>query len=415
MEDWLRLVISCFPIEVTERMQEIKAQRDAFHMERALLYQLFQKQRQGASAALNKLPFVQKLLSELIIISVAYCWEDFDEDDWKFVLHRLRFWIEASVIMMEEVVENVNCSLTNGHNGVNASLNELESAVVISDPFPIELAKNALVGFSLSCSLIGLQEKEHSGNLNHLGNEKWEFITDRIFEGILRLFFCTAAAEAIADSCSHEASSIIATSRLQHCQFWELVASCVLQSSSHARDKAMKSIEIWGLSKGAISSLYALLFSTKPLPQLQYVAFVLLSTEPGVQLAFTCNTDKVLNDGTSNNEDSVDTSSAENVHLREEISRKLETLPLDILELDLVAHERVSNIICRQKDSTTCILHSILFRIIAGHFYIRYTICNHTPFDMLIRLSCDVKFVGKCISCLVSAAVQYGVIAFIFT
>ncbi|KAL9169500.1 hypothetical protein ABFS82_04G082900 [Erythranthe guttata] len=342
MEDWLQLVISCFPVEVTERMQEIKPARYVFPAERAVLYELFQKQRQGASAVLNKLPLVQKLLSELMVISVAYCWEDFDEDDWKFVLHRLRFWIEAAVVMMEEVVENVNHTLANGSNDVNASLNEFENAVVISDPFPVELARNALVGFSLFCSLIGSQDKEHAGNLNHLGSEKWEIMTDRIFEGILRLFFCTAASEAIANSCCHEASSIIASSRLGHRQFWESVASCVLQSSSHARDKAMKSIEIWGLSKGAISSLYALVFSCKPLPPLQYAAFVLLSTEPGAQLAFTCDTGKVSNDGTLNNEDSFDTSSAENVHLREELSYKLEKLPPRVLEMDLVAHERVN-------------------------------------------------------------------------
>ncbi|KAI3450267.1 hypothetical protein Pfo_006932 [Paulownia fortunei] len=344
MEDWLQLVISCFPIKVTERMQGIKPERYVFPMERAVLYELFQKQRQGvgASAVVNKLPLVQKLSSELMVISVAYCWDYFDEDDWKFVLHRLRFWIEAAVVMLEEIVENVNYALTNGPNDVNASLNNLETTVVISDPFLIELARNALVGFSLFCSLVGLQDKEHTENLNPLGNEKWEFITDRIFEGIIRLFFCTAAAEAIANSCCHEASSIVASSRLDHRQFWELVASCVVQSSSQARGKAMKSIEIWGLSKGAISSLYALLFSCKPLPPLQFAAFVLLSTEPVGQLAFTCDTDKVFNVGTSNNEDSLDTSSAENVHLREEISYKLEKLPHEVLEMDLVAHERVN-------------------------------------------------------------------------
>lgn len=339
MEDWLQLVVSCFPIKVTELIDGIKPERHAFPMERAILYELFQKQRQGASAIINKLPLVQKLLSELIVISVAYCWEDFDEDDWKFVLHQLRFWIEAAVVMMEEIVENVNCTLMDGTNDINASLNKLENTVVISDPFPIELARNALLGFSLFCSLIGSQDKVHNENLYLLGNEKWEIITDRIFEGILRLFFCTAAAEAIANSCCLEASSIIASSRLDHRRFWELVASCVVQSSSHARDKAIKSIEIWGLSKGAISSLYALVFSCKPCPPLQYAAFILLSTEPAVQLAFTFDTD----DDASNNEDSLNTSSAENVRLREEISCKLEKLPHEVLELDLVALERVSN------------------------------------------------------------------------
>lgn len=338
MEDWIQLVISCFPIKVTELTDGIKPDRYAFPMERAILYELFQKQRQGTSGTINKLPLAQKLLSELVVISVAYCWEDFDEDDWKFVLHQLRFWIETAVVLMEEMVENVNCTLIDGPNEVIALLNKLETTVVISDPFPIELARNSLVGFSLFCSLIGSQDKADTEKVNLLGNDQWEIITDRIFEGILRLFFCTAVAEAIANSICREASSIIALSRLDHRRFWELVSSCVVQSSSHARDKAIKSIEIWGLSKGAISSLYALVFSREPFPALQYAAFILLSTEPVVELAFTYSGDG----GTSNNESSLDTSAAENICLREEISCKLEKLPLEVFEMDLLAHERVS-------------------------------------------------------------------------
>lgn len=338
MEDWIQLVISCFPIKVMGLIDGIKADRYAFPMERSILYELFQKQRQGTSGIINKLPLAQKLLSELVVISVAYCWEDFDEDDWKFALHQLRFWIEAAVIMMEEMVENVNSTLMDEPDDVNSSLNKLVNTVVISDPFPMELARNSLMGFSLFCSLFGSQNKDHTEKLNLVGNDQWEIITDRIFEGILRLFFCTAAVEAIANSSSREASSIIALSRLDHRRFWESVSSCVIQSSSHAREKAIKSIEIWGLSKGAISSLYALVFSCEPFPALQYAAFILLSTEPGVQLAFTYNTDGC----TSNNEGSVDMSSTENIRLREEISCKLEKLPLEILEMDLLAHERVS-------------------------------------------------------------------------
>lgn len=345
MEDWLQLVISCFPVNVTELIDGIKPGRYAFPVERTILYELFLKQRHGASAVINKLPLVQKLMSELVIISVAYCWEYFDEDDWKFVLHQLRFWIEAAVVMMEEIVENINHTLTDGPNDSNASLDvdKLENIVAISEPLPIELARNALVGFSLLCSLVGSQDQIQDGPPKILGDDKWEFITDRIFEGVLRLFFCTAAAEAIANSCCHEASSIIALSRLDHRRFWEVVASCSVQSSSRARDRAVKSFEIWGLSEGVISSLYALVFSCKPFPPLQYAAYILLSTEPVVQLAFTYVTDE----GTTDDNDSLDMQ-AENVRLREEISCKLEKLPHEVHEMDLVAHERVSIALFRQ-------------------------------------------------------------------
>ncbi|XP_041995812.1 E3 ubiquitin-protein ligase listerin isoform X1 [Salvia splendens] len=337
MEDWLHLVISCFPVKITELIGGVKPGRYVSHVERTALYELFLKQRQGASAVINKLPLVQKLMSELVVISVAYCWEDFDEDDWKFVMHQLRFWIEAAVVMIEEIVENINQTLTDGPNDSNASLDKIKINVVSIDSFAIELARNALVGFSLLCSLIKPWDKLQDGNVNPLGDDKWEFITDRIFEGVLRLFFCTAVAEAIVNARCPEASSIIALSRLDHRRFWELVASCSVQSSPHARDKAVKSLEVWGMSEGAISSLYALVFSCKPFPPLQYAAFILLSTEPVVQSAITYCRD----DGTTNNEDSLDTPS-ENAHLREEISHKLEKLPHEVHEMDLVAHERVN-------------------------------------------------------------------------
>lgn len=344
MEDWFHLVISCFPVKVTELIGGVKPGRYASPVERTTLYELFLKQRHGASAVINKLPLVQKLVSELVVISVAYCWKDFDEDDWKFVLHQLRFWIEAAVVMIEEIVENINHTLMDGPNDSGASLDKIKDNVVVHDSFTMELARNALLGFSLLCSLIGSQDKSQDGAGNLLGDDKWEVITDRIFEGVLRLFFCTAVVEAMANSRCPEASSIIASSRLNHRRFWELVASCSVQSSPHARDKAVKSLEIWGLSEGAISSLYALVFSCKPFAPLQYAAFILLSTEPVVESAFTYYTD----DGANNNEDSLDTPSAENTHLREEISSKLEKLPHEVLEMDSVAHERVSNILFRQ-------------------------------------------------------------------
>ncbi|CAA0838114.1 E3 ubiquitin-protein ligase listerin [Striga hermonthica] len=338
MEHWLELVISCFPLS-SQKVQGIRPQRDVLPTEREALYELFQKQRQASSAVINKLPVVQRLLSQLMVISVAYCWDYFDENDWKFVLHQFRLWIETAVVMMEEIVEHVNNTLTAGSNDANASLVELENMVVTTDPFPIELAKNALIGISLFCSPDRLQENELTENINPLRNENWEFIMDRIFEGILRLFFCTGAAEAIASVSCNEASSIIASSRLNHHQFWELVGSCVVQSSSQARGKAVKSFEIWGLSKGAISSLYALLFSCKSLPPLQYAAFVLLSTEPIAPSAFACDPGNL---GTSNKEESPDSSLEENVILREEISCKLEKLSYEVLEMDLVAHDRVN-------------------------------------------------------------------------
>ncbi|CAA2976796.1 E3 ubiquitin- ligase listerin, partial [Olea europaea subsp. europaea] len=211
MEDFFRLVISCFPINATEQLQRLKPKRYISPMEKELLYKLFEKQIQHAGA----------------------------------------------------------------------------SAVTL---FPVKIATNALIAFSLFCGLVGFQKKEYAENSNPLKIERWEVINNRILDGILCLFFYTGVAEAIANSYCHEASSVVASSRLDHPHFWELVASRANESSSHARDKAVKSIEIWGLSKGPISSLYALLSSCKPLPPLQYVAFVILSAEPVMHSAFKCDT-----------------------------------------------------------------------------------------------------------------------------
>lgn len=345
MEDFFQLVISCFPIKTTEQLQGLKPERYISPVEKELLYKLFEKQRQhaGASAVVNKLPLVQSLLSKLVVVSVAYCWEEFNEDDWDFVLIRSRFWIESTVIMMEEVAENVNDAVANSSssNDMTDALKKFKTAVSTIDSFPIKLATNALTAFSLFCGLMGLQKKEYAENSNPLRIERWEVIKDRILEGILRLFFCTGAAEAIANSYCHEASSVVASSRLDHPHFWELVASRAIESSSHARDKAVKSIEIWGLTKGPISSLYALLFSCKPLPPLQFAAFVILSTEPVMHSALYDIASLV---DTSNNEDphNPDIASEGNVHLREEISHMLEMFPEEVFEMDLVANERVN-------------------------------------------------------------------------
>nr|GMD29330.1 E3 ubiquitin-protein ligase listerin [Ipomoea batatas]GME12295.1 E3 ubiquitin-protein ligase listerin [Ipomoea batatas]GME12863.1 E3 ubiquitin-protein ligase listerin [Ipomoea batatas]GME16552.1 E3 ubiquitin-protein ligase listerin [Ipomoea batatas] len=151
--------------------------------------------------------------------------------------------------------------------------------------------------------------------------------------------FRRPAAEAIASSYCAEAYSIITFSRLYHSKFWDLVASHVVKSSSHVRKKAVKSVEIWGLSKGPINSRFVLLFSRKPLPSLQFVAYAILSTEPVSHLAFgTLRKESSSDEDASNNQDyrSPEPFAEENIHLREEISSKLENFPTEVLEMDLL-------------------------------------------------------------------------------
>ncbi|GMP89850.1 hypothetical protein CsSME_00041233 [Camellia sinensis var. sinensis] len=349
MEDWLQLIISCYPLSAIAGIQGLKPERDIGPMERELLLELFRKQRHGSvsTAANNKLPAVQMLLSNLIVVSVGYCWKEFNEEDWEFVVYRLRLWIESAVVMMEEVAENANEAITNSSTSNNSevAVTKLRHTVSELNPYPIKIATNALAAFSLFCGVVALQKEEDADNLNPLRTEKWDLIKDRILEGILRLFFSTGAAEAIAGSCCYEASLIVASTRLDHPHFWELVASSVIKSSAYARDKAVKSVELWGLSKGPISPLYAILFSSEPLPGLQFAAYAILSSEPVSNLSILREDTACSLDGdTTGDQDSdrLDLSSEEDVHLREEISCMLENFPYEILEMGLVAPQRVN-------------------------------------------------------------------------
>ncbi|XVF46152.1 hypothetical protein PTKIN_Ptkin03bG0003900 [Pterospermum kingtungense] len=348
MEEWFDLVFSCYPLRAMGGVEMMKLERNIGHGERILLLDLFRKQRHenSRSIAANQLPVVRMLLSKLIVISVGYCWREFDEDDWEFIFFHLRCWIESAVVMMEEVAENVNDAVTEYSSSDNLDLicQKLEQIVFVSDLSLINITKNSLISFSFFCGLLELQPTEGADNLNSLRTERWDPIKNQILESILRLFFSTGITEAIAGSYSYEAASIIAASRFYHRSFWESVASSVIKSSSHTRDEAVKSVELWGLSKGPISSLYAILFSSKPIPSLQLAAYAILSTEPVSKLAVFAEGSAHCLDVDSNPDlasGHPDLSTEENIHLTEELSYMIEKLPYDVLDMDLVAEQQV--------------------------------------------------------------------------
>lgn len=348
MEEWFQLVIACYPFCTTGSTKSLKLERDISLDERALILDLFRKQRHNAtvSAVGKHLQMAQMLLSKLMVISVGYCWKEFTEEDWEFFFLQLRSWIQSAVVMMEEVTENVNDVITNSSTSENLDVRRnLEQLVSISDMSPVNVALNALASFSLFSGI--LRHEQPDMIPNPMGLERWKPVRDRILEGILRLFFCTGIAEAIASSYCQEAASIVATSRLDNSYFWELVASNVVNSSLPARDRAMKSVEFWGLTKGPISSLYAILFSSLPVPPLQFAAYVILSSEPVSQLAIIeedvdCSLDGDINGNLNSSQ--LELSSERNVHLKEELSCMIEKLPYEVLEMDLTAHQRVSHL-----------------------------------------------------------------------
>ncbi|XP_010483427.1 PREDICTED: E3 ubiquitin-protein ligase listerin-like [Camelina sativa] len=345
MQDWFQLVISCYP--VSEKAEEAKElQRHMSNEERTLLLDLFRKQKQdpGASSVVTQLPAAQILLARLIVIAVSYCGNDFNEDDWDFVFSNLKRLIQSAVVVMEETSENVN-DFINGVSSIekeNDTLEGLGHIVFISDA-SVNNAQNALSAFSLLIALVKHKSIEGEDNLKSLADETWDPVKDRILEGVLRLFFCTGLAEAIAASYSPEAASIVASFRVDHLQFWELVAQLVVDSSPRARDRAVRAVEFWGLSKGAINSLYAIMYSSNPIPSLQLAAYVVLSTEPISRLAIVADGNAPLNDESLNDQDSGDTgvTSKEKLRLRDEVSCMVEKLNHELLDTDLTAPERV--------------------------------------------------------------------------
>lgn len=346
MEGWLQLVIACYPFSAIGGPQTLKPARIISPDERKLLYQLFLKQKlvAGGSAMTNQLPVVQVLLSKLMVVSVGYCWNEFSEEDWDFLLSNLRCWIQSVVVMMEDVTENVNGLVDDSSGSLDVMCKKIEKIILISDPFPIKISENALLSFSLFLKHCKHQQTEEMDNLNTMKTEKLDSAKDRIVEGILRLLFCTGISEAIANAYFKEAASVIALSRVQHASFWEFVASAVLNSSPQARDRAVKSIAFWGLSKGSISSLYAILFTSKPIPLLQFAAYYVLSNEPVLNMAVVedsaCNSD--INAASDQDSSRFDTSIEEKVSLKEEISYMVERAPYEVLEMDLHSHQRVS-------------------------------------------------------------------------
>ncbi|XP_045827621.1 E3 ubiquitin-protein ligase listerin-like isoform X2 [Trifolium pratense] len=346
MEGWLQLVIACYPFSAMGGPQALKPARSISPDERKLLYELFLKQRlvAGGSAMTNQLPVVQMLLSKLMVVSVGYCWNEFNEDDWDFLLSNLRSWIQSVVVMMEDVAENVNGLVDVSSGNSDVTCTKIEKIISISDPFPLKISQNALLSFSLFLKHYKHQQTENGDDLNTMKTEKLDSAKDRIIEGILRLLFCTGLSEAMANAYCKEAASVIASSRVTHTSFWEFIASAVLNSSSQARDRAVKSISFWGLSKGAISSLYAILFTSRPIPLLQFAAYFVLSTEPVLSMSVLEDSPFNADINAASDQDSsrFDASIEEKVCLKEEISYMVERTPHEVLEMDLLADQRVN-------------------------------------------------------------------------
>jgi hypothetical protein len=135
------------------------------------------------------------------------------ENDWHFVFHMVLKCIESSVLLVEEMTDGINDAAINQVSSEDA-LEKLKLVVGTTDKLTLSLAESALVTMCHLNHLCNIQEAENS------------------------------QSEAIAKSCSEEASSVIGSSRHAYLHFWELVASFIKNAPLQIRKAALESMEL---------------------------------------------------------------------------------------------------------------------------------------------------------------------------
>ncbi|XP_020578179.1 E3 ubiquitin-protein ligase listerin [Phalaenopsis equestris] len=353
---WIQAVLACFPLSSREGMGELKVEvlRNISEMEKKILLSLFRKQRSAAtvsavpssSTSTFAIPMkAEMIIAKLTAIIVAYCWDELVEEDWSFVITKLLKWLEPSVLLLEELAENVDDDFTsNTPYDTEFILKKLKQVVQQFDPLSASLSSTSLVTFSLLSDVLERQKADSLEDLQSIKHGNWLQVKDQILQNVLRLFFTTGVVEAIAKSCSEEASSIIALSRVDYSLFWSLIASSAINTPENARSKAVESMERWGLSKGPISSLYAILFSSIPISSMRRAAFNFLSTKPIIHLSILKETFLESN-GIASQEpyffNTMDRIAEQTLCLREEISCFI-LKPTELSEMALTGHDRIN-------------------------------------------------------------------------
>lgn len=355
IEDWMQVALSCFPLSITGGAQrlEVTVEREISDAEISLMLTLFQKYQifyKGLASPLSTSETVISRIVELLgvkltAVMVGYCWTKLQENDWHFVFRMIFKCIESSALLVEEMTDGVNDAVINQVSSEDA-LEKLKLVVSTTDKLTLSLAESALVTLCHLNHLGNLQAAENSQSLQLIRSGDYVESTNKMVETILRLFLATGVSEAIAKSFGEEASSIIGSSRHAYLHFWELVASIIKNASPQIRKSALESMELWGLTKGSVSGLYSILFSSQPVFHLQFAAFSLLLSEPFCQLSLL--KDSSLRENCSSAQRSDISQSAElmpdsekTLCLRDELSALVEFPTSELLKTDLTTRDRV--------------------------------------------------------------------------
>ncbi|CAO2145521.1 unnamed protein product [Urochloa humidicola] len=354
IEDWMQVALSCFPLSITGGAQRlvVTVEREISDAEISSMQTLFQKYQlfyNGAASSLSTSETVISRIVELLgvkltAVMVGYCWTKLQENDWHFVFRMVFKCIESSALLVEEMTDGINDAVINQASSEDA-LEKLKSLVSTTDKLTLSLAESALVTLCHLKHLGNLQDAECLQSLQLIRSGDYAESTNKMVESVLRLFLATGVSEALAKSFGEEASSIIGSSRHAYLHFWELVASFIKNASPQIRRSALESMELWGLTKGSVSGLYSILFSSQPIFHLQFAAFSLLLSEPFCQLSLL--KDSSLGENSSAQQSDISQSaelmpdSEKTLCLRDELSALVEFPTSELLKTDLTARDRV--------------------------------------------------------------------------
>lgn len=353
--DWMQVVLSCFPLNITCGTQklEVKIEREISDTERSLLLTLFQKYKifcaieapSLSTSGTTPSTMVELLGVKLIAVMVGYCWTELQENDLHFVFHTVQKWIESAVLLVEEMTDAINDAVINQKSNED-TLEKLKLVVSSIDELTLSFSEFALVTLCHLNHLVDIQETENFQSLQIIKSGDFADRNNNMMESMLRLFLASGVSEAIAKSSCEEASSIIASSRVAYMHFWELVASFVIYASPQTRRCALESMELWGLAKGSVSGLYSILFSSQPISHLQFAAYSLLLSEPLCQFSLikecSLGSNRPLTQESCMGQSiELMPDSEKTLDLKEELSSLIEMPTSELLQTDLLAHDRV--------------------------------------------------------------------------
>lgn len=353
IEDWMQVALSCFPLRITGGAQKlvVVVEREISDAERSLVltlfhkYQIFYYTASSLSTSGTAISRTVELLGvKLTAVMVGYCWTKLQENDWHFVFRLIFKCVEASVLLVEEMADGINDAVLN-QISIEDALEELKLVVSTTDKLTLSLAESALVTLCHVNHLSNLKEAENYQSIQLIRSGDYAESNDKMVESVLRLFLASGVSEAIAKSCSEDASSIIGSSRHAYLHFWELVASFIKNASPQIRKSTLESMELWGLAKGSVSGLYSILFSSEPIYHLQFAAFSLLLSEPFCQhsLVKDCSPGETFSSGQQSDisQNAELMPDSESLHLRDELSELIEFPTSELLKTDITSRDRV--------------------------------------------------------------------------